>query len=153
MIMRFARKLEINDLEEFIPQFKDVGTLRLSVLGGQSTSDKEFLQQTKDEITIINNYRKKHEEKVVIEVIETKLPSNSPSQKVMSNVVDLLNSNTYKKLLPAYKILLFYCILLFVTSTVGHTMDKKDGFTNGMLVGVVVSVFLWLNYGKSMSYL
>lgn len=66
---------------------------------------------------------------------------------------DLLNSNTYKKLLPAYKILLFYCILLFVTSTVGHTMDKKDGFTNGMLVGVVVSVFLWLNYGKSMSYL
>tara|TARA_B100001094_G_scaffold330796_1_gene396969 strand:+ start:286 stop:498 length:213 start_codon:yes stop_codon:yes gene_type:complete len=66
---------------------------------------------------------------------------------------DLLNSNTYKKLLPAYKILLFYCILLFVTSTVGYTMDKKDGFTNGMLAGIVVSVSLWLKYGKSMSYL
>jgi hypothetical protein len=68
-------------------------------------------------------------------------------------LADLINTKTYTKLFPAYKILLFYCILLFVTSTVGYTMDKKDGFTNGMLVGIVVSVFLWLNYGKSMSYL
>ena len=60
MLGRFIIPItQLNDLEEFIPQFKDVGTLRLSVLGGQSTSDKEFLQQTKDEITIINNYRKK----------------------------------------------------------------------------------------------
>ena len=94
MLGRFIIPItQLNDLEEFIPQFKDVGTLRLSVLGGQSTSDKEFLQQTKDEITIINNYRKKHEEKVTIEVIETKLPSDSPSGKIMANVVDLLNSN------------------------------------------------------------
>ena len=84
---------QLNDLEEFIPQFNGVGILRLSVLGGKSNSDKEFLQQTKDDIEIINNYRKKHKGKVVIEVIETKLPSNSPSQKVMANVVDLLNSN------------------------------------------------------------
>ena len=84
---------QLNDLKEFIPQFKSVGILRLSVLGGQTNSDEEFLQQTKDEIEIINNYRKKYEGKVVIEVIETKLPSNSPSRKVMTNVVDLLNTN------------------------------------------------------------
>jgi len=94
MLGRFIIPLsQLNDLEEFIPQFENIGILRLSVLGGQSTSDKIFLQQTKDEITVINNYRKKHEGKITIEVIETKLPSNSPSKKIMSNVVDLLNSN------------------------------------------------------------
>ena len=94
MLGRFIIPIsKLNDLEEFIPKFDNIGMLRLSVLGGQSTSDKEFLQQTKNEIEIINNYRKKYEGKVVIEVIETKLPSNSPSEKVMANVVDLLNSN------------------------------------------------------------
>ena len=94
MLGRFIIPIsQLNDLEEFIPQFKNVGTLRLSVLGGQSTSNKEFLQQTKDEIIIINNYRKKHEGKVTIEVIETKLPSESPSKEIMTNIVNLLNTN------------------------------------------------------------
>ena len=94
MLGRFIIPIsKLNDLEEFIPKLDNIGMLRLSVLGGQSTSDKEFLQQTKNEIEIINNYRKKYDGKVVIEVIETKLPSNSPSEKVMANVIDLLNSN------------------------------------------------------------
>ena len=84
---------QLKDLEKFIPKFDDIGTLRLSVLGGQSESDKEFLEQTKKDISIINKYREKHNGKITIEVIETKLPSASPSKEAMSKVVDLLNTN------------------------------------------------------------
>tara|TARA_B100000953_G_scaffold265178_2_gene232704 strand:- start:3119 stop:4126 length:1008 start_codon:yes stop_codon:yes gene_type:complete len=94
MLGRFIIPIsQLNDLEEFIPKFDNIGTLRLSVLGSQTSSDKEFLQQTKSEISVINEYRKKHAKKISIEVIETKLPSNSPSKKVMSDIVELLNSN------------------------------------------------------------
>ena len=65
----------------------------------------------------------------------------------------LLSKSTYVSLLPAYKVLLFYCVVLLVTSTVGHTLDKKNGFTYGLVVGMVVSLYLWVNYGKKMSYL
>ena len=44
---------QLKDLEEFIPKFDGIGTLKLSVLGGQTSSDKEFLHQTKKEIDII----------------------------------------------------------------------------------------------------
>ncbi len=84
---------QLNDLEKFIPKFKESGMVRLSVLGGTSTSDKDFLEQTRKEVKLINDYREKHKGKISIEVIETKLPSNSPSKKTMSTIVDLLNSN------------------------------------------------------------
>ena len=54
---------QLKDLEEFIPKFNGIGTLKLSVLGGQTSSDKEFLHQTKKEMDIINDYREKHKEK------------------------------------------------------------------------------------------
>ena len=51
MLGRFIIPIsQLNDLEKFIPKFDNVGTLKLSVLGAQSTSDKEFLEQTKKEI-------------------------------------------------------------------------------------------------------
>ena len=64
---------------------------------------------------------------------------------------ELFTLSTYKKLTPAYMILLFYCVLLFITSTLGYVFDKKNGFTNGMLVGMIVSLYLWFNYGKRMT--
>ena len=84
---------QLKDLEEFIPMFEEIGTLKLSVLGGQTSSDKEFLHQTKKEMDIINDYREKHKGKVSIEVIETKLPSTSPSKNTMVSVIEILNSN------------------------------------------------------------
>ena len=94
MLGRFIIPIsQLNDLEKFIPKFNEIGILRLSVLSVQSNSDKEFLEQTKKEISIINEYRRKHVGKVAIEVIETKLPSQLPSKEVMTNIVKLLNSN------------------------------------------------------------
>ena len=53
MLGRFIIPLsKLNDLEKHIPKFSKIGTIRLSVLGGQSTSDKEFLEQTKNEISL-----------------------------------------------------------------------------------------------------
>ena len=94
MLGRFIIPIsKLNELEKYISKFNKIGTLRLSVLGGQSASDKEFLEQTKKEISIINKYREKHNGKIAIEVIETKLPSASPSKEAMSKVVNLLNTN------------------------------------------------------------
>ena len=57
MLGRFIIPIsQLNDLEKFIPKFDNVGTLKLSVLGAQSTSDKEFLEQTKKELSIIKNF-------------------------------------------------------------------------------------------------
>lgn len=65
---------------------------------------------------------------------------------------ELLQISTYKKLTKAYMVLLFYCVILFVVSTLGYVCDKKNGFTNGMIVGMIVSLYLWFNYGKRVSY-
>ena len=60
MLGRFIIPIsKLNDLEKFIPKFDNVGTLKLSVLGAQSASDKEFLEQTRKEISIIDEFRKK----------------------------------------------------------------------------------------------
>jgi hypothetical protein len=64
----------------------------------------------------------------------------------------LMNLSTYKALVPAYKILVFYFVVMFVTSTVGYTLDNKDGFSYGLVLGVVVSLGLWFQYGRKMAY-
>jgi hypothetical protein len=66
---------------------------------------------------------------------------------------ELVNISLYKRLSNGYSVLLFYCVLLFVLSTLGHVIDKKSGFTNGMIVGMIVSLYLWFNYGKRISNL
>ena len=70
----------------------------------------------------------------------------------MSGLTQLMDLSTYKTLLPAYQILVFYLLVMMVTSTVGYTLDKKDGFTYGLVLGVVVSLALWFQYGKKMAY-
>lgn len=59
----------------------------------------------------------------------------------------------FNKLQMAYTILLFYAILMMVTATLGYKMDKQHGFTNGYIVGIVISLGLWFTVGKQMSKL
>jgi len=70
----------------------------------------------------------------------------------MSGLKQLMNLSTYKALMPAYKILVFYFVVMFVTSTVGYTLDKNDGFSYGLVLGVVVTLGMWFQYGKKMAY-
>ena len=70
----------------------------------------------------------------------------------MSGLKQLMDLSTYKALVPAYQILVFYFVVMVVTSTVGYTLDKTDGFTYGLVLGVVVSLGLWFQYGKKMAY-
>ena len=65
---------------------------------------------------------------------------------------ELMNVETYTNLQQHYMILLFYFLVIFVTSTVGHVMDKKDGFMYGLIIGFVVSLVLWYQYGRNMVY-
>ena len=48
----------------------------------------------------------------------------------------------------AYGILAFYGILALITATVGHYFDKKNGFSNGYVTGVIISLILWFSVGK-----
>ena len=63
---------------------------------------------------------------------------------------ELVSMKTYSSLVPAYKILVFYFVVMFVTSTVGYTLDKKSGFTYGLYCGIVLSLVLWHMYGRKM---
>jgi len=65
---------------------------------------------------------------------------------------ELVSMKTYSSLVPAYKILVFYFVVMFVTSTVGYTLDKKSGFTYGLYCGIVLSLVLWHMYGRKMAY-
>tara|TARA_B100000900_G_scaffold389321_1_gene382117 strand:- start:2052 stop:2270 length:219 start_codon:yes stop_codon:yes gene_type:complete len=67
-------------------------------------------------------------------------------------VSQLTNLKTYKALVPAYMALVFYLVVMVVTSTLGYTIDKKDGFTYGLVFGVAVSLVLWFQYGRKMAY-
>jgi len=51
----------------------------------------------------------------------------------------------------AYGILVFYGVLSIVTAAIGHWFDKKSGFSNGYIAGVVISIVLWFSYGKKAS--
>lgn len=68
---------------------------------------------------------------------------------IVSQLTDL---KTYKALFPAYMALVFYLVVMVVTSTLGYTFDKKDGFTYGLVFGVAVSLVLWFQYGRKMAY-
>jgi len=70
----------------------------------------------------------------------------------MELLSELMNMKTYKKLIPAYKILFFYLLVMIVTSTIGYVNDKTNGFTDGLFMGIIISLFLWNKYGRSMAY-
>lgn len=65
---------------------------------------------------------------------------------------DLFSMKTYSSLVPAYKVLVFYFVVMFITSTVGYTMDKRSGFTYGLYFGIALSLVLWHMYGRKMAY-
>lgn len=64
----------------------------------------------------------------------------------------LTNLKTYKALVPAYMALVFYFVMMVIASTIGYTIDKKDGFTYGLVFGVAISLVLWFQYGRQMAY-
>ncbi len=94
MLSRFIiHTSKLNDLEQFLPLFSDLDALRLSVLGGGGNSDDDYLNKITGNIADITKFREKHGEKIEIDVIECKMPSNSPSRKTMVEVTTLLNEN------------------------------------------------------------
>ena len=54
----------------------------------------------------------------------------------------------FDKLGTAYMVLAFYAVLMTVSASIGYKMDKKNGFTNGYIVGIVISLVLWFTMGK-----
>jgi len=50
-----------------------------------------------------------------------------------------------------YGILVFYGLLAIITAAVGHHFDKKNGFSNGYVIGAVISLVLWFTAGKKMA--
>ena len=67
-----------------------------------------------------------------------------------STISELMTISTYTSLKQHYVILWFYTVLIFVTSTIGHVLNKKIGFTYGMIGGFIVSTVLWYKFGKKM---
>lgn len=48
----------------------------------------------------------------------------------------------------AYGILVFYGVLAIITAAIGHYFDKQNGFSNGYVAGVIISLVMWFTYGK-----
>jgi len=94
MLSRFIIPIsKLNDLDEFIILFSDIGPLRLSVLGGGGKTDDEYLSKINQNITDIKDYREKHGDKIQIDVIECKMATNSPSRSTMQEATRQLNKN------------------------------------------------------------
>jgi len=49
----------------------------------------------------------------------------------------------------AYLVLVFYAVLAIVAAAIGQKIKPGEGFTNGYLVGLILSIVLWYGYGKS----
>ena len=63
---------------------------------------------------------------------------------------ELFQFQTYQSLQKHYLILWFYFFVIFFTATIGHVLDKQNGFTNGLVVGFIVSLALWYQFGRKM---
>lgn len=50
------------------------------------------------------------------------------------------------------KVMLFYSLLsYFIFPVIGFLVKKnKEGITHGMIMGTIVSIFLWFKYGSKM---
>jgi len=51
----------------------------------------------------------------------------------------------------AYSILIFYGILAIVCAIIGQYFDKKNGFSNGYVVGTIINLVLWFMVGRKMA--
>ena len=84
---------KLNELDQFVSLFDEIGPLELAVLGSGGNSNDEYLSKIGNDMVKISDYQNRHSGKVRIEVYECKLPSNSPSKKTMKMATDLLNQN------------------------------------------------------------
>jgi len=84
---------KLNELDQFVSLFDEIGPLELAVLGSGGNSNDEYLSKIGNDMVKISDYQNRHSGKVRIEVYECKLPSNSPSKKTMKKATDLLNQN------------------------------------------------------------
>ncbi len=51
----------------------------------------------------------------------------------------------------AYGILVFYGLLAIFCAVVGHHFDKKNGFSNGYVVGTIINLVLWFTAGRKIA--
>jgi len=51
----------------------------------------------------------------------------------------------------AYGILIFYGLLAIIGATIGNHFCKKNGFSDGYVVGTVLSLVLWFTVGRKMA--
>ena len=51
----------------------------------------------------------------------------------------------------AYGILGFYGLLAIVAAALGNYLDKNNGFSNGYVIGTVLSLVLWFTVGRKMA--
>jgi hypothetical protein len=49
----------------------------------------------------------------------------------------------------AYGILVFYGILAIIAAALGNYFDKKNGFSNGYVIGTILSLILWFTVGRN----
>ena len=61
MLGRFIIQVaRLDDLDDFVALFDNIGGLKLAVLGSGGISDDEYLNNIRQDIAKINDYRKKH---------------------------------------------------------------------------------------------
>ena len=48
-------------------------------------------------------------------------------------------------------ILVFYGFIAIVMANIGNYFDKVNGFSYGFLGGNILSIVLWITYGKKMA--
>ena len=51
----------------------------------------------------------------------------------------------------AYGILIFYGLLAIIGATIGNHFCKKNGFSDGYVVGTALSLVLWFTVGRKMA--
>jgi len=51
----------------------------------------------------------------------------------------------------AYSILIFYGLLAIIGATIGNHFCKKNGFSDGYVVGTALSLVLWFTVGRKMA--
>jgi len=51
----------------------------------------------------------------------------------------------------AYGILVFYGLLAIICAAIGQHFDKKNGFSNGYVVGTIINLVLWFTVGRKMA--
>ena len=51
----------------------------------------------------------------------------------------------------AYGILIFYGLLAIIGATIGNHFCKKNGFSDGYVIGTALSLVLWFTAGRKMA--